>query len=118
MRRVNFISNCFVIKGIVMGKTVRILIDTGSDMNLIGRNIIKSYSTKSPMVFQGMGGMQTWTLGSAKLEVDLNGAIIKDKFEVVIRISFQIFSLKALTLHLINKFKVKYIDFRKVIKIW
>lgn len=85
MNRVDFVSKCFVIMGMVNNNVVRILIDTGADINLIGRNCvhIQQIKTREKMVFQGVGGQETWTFGRAALEIRLNGKVFEDHFEVV-----------------------------------
>lgn len=65
--------------------TVRILIDTGADINLIAKNYVKNKNInhKSKMVFQGVGGSETCTFGRANINVVLDGVVCNDDFEVV-----------------------------------
>lgn len=64
---------------------MRILIDTGADINLIAKNYIKNRNIdhNSKMVFQGVGGSETCTYGRANVNVVINGISCNDDFEVV-----------------------------------
>lgn len=67
----------------VGNRICNILIDTGSDLNLVRHGISKHINSSKRIVFQGVGGQITRTLGRVRLGVEVQGHKMKGVFQVV-----------------------------------
>lgn len=87
MHAVNFICKSYVVHGRIGNKNYRILIDTGSDLNLIRKGIpmFKFIRTDRKMIFQGVGGKITETIGETRIKILFNDHKLCGEFQVVER---------------------------------